>query len=333
MGYLGYLGQVLIMDHRWLADLFSRLAALEHAGIAPEQAFSSLALNAATRDKAALESASRWCARGVSVVKSVTRAGLIDPLDARVLEAAELSGRLETAYRELAARHTAADMRHRRLRGKLLLPGFILLLAAFVKPFPAWFIGELSFTGYVRASLGLLIAIFGGLWLLAVLIRQLRETGLGRAIGQWLLSWPLLGQLLIRRQRALYLEALARLYESGVPMVDALSTAGLTAPPGRLQQAFRQQQANVRAGATLEQAFAACPYMTKHARLLVRSAEFSGTLGDALKRIAMTERDELDSLENELATWLPRVAYLLVGGWMAAGLLAGGPLTTMPAGL
>ncbi|WPL17201.1 type IV pilin biogenesis protein [Thiorhodovibrio winogradskyi] len=322
-----------MMDHRWLADLFSRLAALEHAGIAPRQAFSSLAQGVPRHEQAALESAARWCGRGVSVAKSVARAGLVGPLDARVLDAAEVSGRLETAYRDLAARHTAADSRRRRLRGKLLLPGFILVLAALVKPFPAFFVGELSLGGYLRASLGLLVVIFGGLWLLMVLIRRLRETNLGLFIGQWLLSWPLLGQLLIRRQRTLYLEALAMLFDSGVPLVDALGTAALTVPPGRLQEAFRQLHAQVEAGATLEQAFGACSYIRLHSRLLVRSAEVSGTLGDGLGRIARTEREELESFENELATWLPRVAYLLVAAWMATGILGGGALTTMPADL
>ena len=322
-----------MMDHRWLANLFSRLAALEHAGIAPQQAFSSLAQGETARAKTALETAARWCGRGVSVAKSAARAGLVNQLDARVLEAAEISGRLETAYRDLAARHAAADSRRRRLRGKLLLPGFILMLAAFVKPFPAFFVGELSLGGYLRASLGLLISIFGGVWLLVVLIRRLRETNLGQSIGQWLLSWPLLGQLLIRRQRTLYLEALAMLFESGVPLVDALGTAALSVPPGRLQEAFRQLHAQVEGGATLEQAFAVCPCITQYSRLLVRSAEVSGTLGDALGRIARAEREELESFENELATWLPRIAYLLVAGWMAAGILAGGALTAMPAGL
>lgn len=322
-----------MIQHRWLADLYIRLAALEHAGVAPQQAFMNLAQDEPAREKAALERAARWCGRGVSLAKSVSQAGLVDALDTRVLEVAGISGRLETAYRELAARHAAADLRRRRRRGKLLLPGFILVLAAFVKPFPAFFVGELSLAGYVRASLGLLTAISGGLWLLGVLIGRLRETEVGRSLGQWLLSWPLLGQLLIRHQRTRYLEALAMLFSAGVPLVNALETAAFTVSPGRLQDAFRQLHAQIEAGATLEQGFVACPYFTKHSRLLVRSAEQSGTLSDALARIARTEREDLESFENTISSWIPRIAYLLVAGWMATGILSGGALTTMPADL
>ncbi|MBK5970590.1 MULTISPECIES: type II secretion system F family protein [Thiorhodovibrio] len=313
-------------DHRWQADLFARLAVLEQAGIAPQQAFLSLAQGAPEPEKTALERASRWCGSGIDVARSLSRAGLVDEIDARVLEAAVESGRLQAAYRELAARHQAADLRVRRIRGKLLLPGFVLFLAAFIKPFPALFSGKLDVLGYLGASLGLLLGIFGAIGLVVVLIRRRR----GRPIGRALLGLPVIGTLLIRRQRTRYLEALAMLFAAGVPLLSALETAAKAAQPGPLQQAYRQLHAQVNAGATLEQAFAGCPYITQYSRLLVRSAEQSGTLSDTLGRVALSERESLESLEDELASWLPRIAYILVAIWMAAGILAGGALTTMP---
>jgi type II secretory pathway component PulF len=316
-------------DHRWQADFFARLAALEQAGIPPARAFASLAADAPAREQAALERASRWCERGVDVALSLSRAGLVDDLDTRVLAAAVESGRLQAAYRDLAERHQAADLRVRRIRSKLLLPGFILVLAAFIKPFPAFFAGELDSLGYLRAVFTPLFGIVALLGLLAVLIRRARSRPMGRV----LLGLPVIGTLVTRRQRTRYLEALAMLFDSGVPLLSALATSASAVAPGPMQAAYRALQAQVEAGATLEQAFTACPYISLHTRLLVRSAEQSGTLSDTLNRVARTERESLESFENELATWLPRVAYILVAIWMAVGILAGGPLTTLPGDL
>ncbi|MBK1649609.1 type II secretion system F family protein [Rhabdochromatium marinum] len=317
-------------DHRWLADLFARLAALEQAGIAPQQAFTTVAQGAPAPVKAALERAARWCGGGVAVAKSATRAGLIDALDARVLEAATESGRLESAYQALAKRHAAADRWGRQVRSKLLLPGFILVVALFVQPLPALFTGDLDLLGYLRASLGVLALMAGGFWSLLVLIRRLRGTALGIAVGSWLLRLPGLDRVLIRRQRTLYLEALAMLFAAGVPLLSALEQAARTLPPGPVRTAYRHLHQQVEAGATLEQAFAVCGYISKYSTLLVRAAEVSGTLEETFERLARGERESLETLEDELASWLPRLVYLVLAGWMAFSIVAGGPLTSMP---
>lgn len=319
------------MDHRWLADLFSHLAALDQAGLAPQQAFASLARDAPPKRKPRLEMASRLCGRGLSVGKSALRAAVVDGLDGRVLEASGLAGRLQDGYRRLAQRHAAADLRARRIKSTLLLPAFILTLAAFVKPLPALITGALDPLGYLRASAGLLIAVLGGGWLAVQLVGRFAGTAAGQSVAGSLLGVPVLGQLLIRRQRARYLEALAMLVQSGVPVVDALDEAAKILPGGALRDAFGRVQRQVHDGATLERAFAASPYLTQRVRLLTRVAESAGTLDDTLSRIAEAERDDLESLENALATWLPRLAYLLFAGWIASGILAGGALTTLPA--
>lgn len=316
-----------------MTELFQQLATLERAGMPADEAFRALSADAPPRRKGVLEAAARLAARGVGPGEIGARTGLFDPLDAAVVEAAASGGKVEQAYRQLADRHGGADRRQRRLKSKLMLPLLVFVLAAFVRPFPDYFSGQIGAAGYLGAALGPLVLVLGGLLAAIKLWRLIRPSRAGDAIESSLLRLPVLGKLLLRRNRATYLDALSMLTEAGVPVLQALRSAAAVPPNRAARRAFEQLHAAVGGGATLHRAFADCPLIDERYRRLLQAGEVSGALDNTLARISALERAELSELEDALATWLPRIAYVLAAGWIASGMTAGAFMTRLPDGL
>ncbi|MCF7991809.1 MAG: type II secretion system F family protein [Thiohalocapsa sp.] len=316
-----------------MAELFQQLATLERAGLPPEQAFRTMSTDAPPRRKSALQAAARLAARGRGIGEIGARAGLFDPLDRAVVDAAASGGKVEQAYRQLAERHGGADRRRRRLKSKLLLPVLVFVLAAFVRPFPAYFAGEIDTLGYLLAALGPVASVLGALLVLIKAWSLIKTTDTGEAIESMLLRLPVLGKILLRRNRVVYLDALSMLIEAGVPALQALRTAAAVPPNRSARHAFERLHAAVERGEMLHRAFAECPLMDQRSWRLLQAGEVSGSLDATLVRISALERTELSELEDTVATWLPRIAYVLAAGWIAGGMTAGGFMTQLPAGL
>ncbi|MBK1723969.1 type II secretion system F family protein [Thiocystis violacea] len=308
------------MNHRGKADLYNQLAALEHAGVTPERAFRTLAQEAPPRDRKALEVAAALAGQGRSLCVIGARTGLLDRVDREILSAAAVGGRVEQAYRRLAEHHGKADLRQRRVRGRLLLPALVFIVAAFVRPFPAFFVGELALLGYLRASLGLILLVALAVVVAPRLWRLIRSSGLGRSLHWLVLQVPLLRRLETLRSRAIYLDALALLMASGVPALKALRVSADMVPNRQARAALNHVRAAVEAGKPLALAFEACPWMDARSTRLLAAGEVSGALDDMLARIAELTRADLEALEELLATWLPRIAYLLVAAWILSGI-------------
>ncbi len=317
------------------AALFSQLAALEQAGVPVDRAFAMLQLLPATQVRIA--AASAHLAKGRNLASAGQLSGLFNALETTLLQAAQSAGSPAYLYQRLA-KHYAQQAQHAKtLRSRLLLPAATLLVALLVQPLPRLVAGELSLLGYawgVLQPLGLIAALY--YWARGRLQRLQRPAAAthGRATDAWWLRVPLLGEAYARRNVRDYWETLGLLLEAGVPMFSAMPRALATLTNGQLRQDFYALQQRVLAGQSLALAlrpmsFSGQPLLSG----LVASGEASGTLAAALLSFAQRESTALASFQEQLATWLPRVAYLLVALWMAYSLLSGSGIGGMPAEL
>jgi type II secretory pathway component PulF len=315
------------------AALFSQLAALEQAGVPVDRAFSMLQLLPSTQTRINLAGA--HIAKGRDLASAGECSGLFTALEVSLLQAAQSAGSPANLYQRLA-KHYAQQAQHAKsLRSRLLLPAATLLLALLVQPLPRLVAGELSLLGYVWGvlqPLGLLAALYcwvRGRW------QRPPSLSAGRATDGWWLRVPLLGEAYARRNVRDYWETLGMLLEAGLPMFSAMPKALATLTNAQLRQDFFALQQRVLAGESLALAlrpmsFAGQPLLSG----LIVSGEASGTLAAALLSFAQRESAALASFQEQLAAWLPRLAYLLVALWMAYGLLSGGGIISeMPAEL
>lgn len=305
------------------AQLFNHLAAMEKAGVAAEQALLSLSLP--KRANAALQRLQAQISGGRDMASAGLRCGVFSPLESSLLHAAQAGGCLAAVYQRLAERYTHQAQQAAALQSRLLMPAAVLGLALFIQPLPALVGGQLGVGSYLWQCLWpllLLAALYQlGRWLFT---RDSQSATRAAALDRLLGYVPVFGTASIQRNLRDFFDSLGLLLEAGVPLLDALPKAGATLRSLALRRQFAQLGAAVRRGQSLAQALAALDFPGQPLLLgLVRTGEASGTLAASLLRYADLESQKLDSLTEQLATWIPRLLYAAVMLWMAYGLLTG----------
>lgn len=307
------------LSNRLRADLFAQLATLEKAGLPADRAWAVVALPGPAL--ARLELARKRLARGDTPATAGLRAGLFVPFEASLVRAALQAGSPESAYRRLAESNAMKADRQRAVRSGMVFPTVLLLAALLIQPLPQLASGTLTPLRYLAGVLvPLLLAGAAGLFL----VRALATAGVQRR----LLRLPLFGQALVRGNARDFFHSLALLLEAGIPMLEALPVAVSTMGSSVMRREFGTLHAQVRSGCTLAQALRTLP-RTGPAQVVewVHTGEESGTLPEMLERHARLESDALSLFWKQAADWLPRLAYGLVAGWIALGLLSGNGLT------
>ncbi len=314
----------LHLDQSARAQLFTHLGAMEQAGVPVERALASLSLP--TRANAALHSLRKQLAAGSDIASAGLRTGLLSPLDSSLIGAAQASGSLATVYRRLAERYAHKAQQAAALKSRLLMPMAVLILALFIQPLPALVGGQLSIFGYLWTCLWpllLLAALYGcG----RQLLRHRQQSAAGGAVLDRLLPrLPLFGATHARGNVRDFVESLGLMLEAGMSMLEALPKACATISNAQLRQQFARLQAGIQSGQSLTAAMTDLDFLGKALLLgLIRTGEASGTLPASLLRYADMQSQQLDSLREQWAIWLPRLFYAGVMLWMAYGLLSGG---------
>ncbi len=305
------------------AQVQSQLAALERAGLPVADAVGMLRLPGHLQDR--VTRVARELRHGRPLADAGADAGLFTPLEAAVLRAALLGGSPAIAHERLGKSAAARAKRMSQLRARLAMPLFVLAIALFVQPLPALIAGAISGSQYLWRSAGTLMLLAGCIATLAHLIRRYRgdSDGTGRiAIENALLRLPVIGELLARAQAQTFFENLALLLESGVAMFDALPAASATVSLRTLRARFDTLLPLMQGGATLAIAVGTLDCFGNNVvASMIATGEGSGTLPEMLARYAQGEGRQVAERQDLLATFVPRIIYVVVAAWMAQGLI------------
>ncbi|WP_339413404.1 type II secretion system F family protein [Pseudomonas sp. EA_35y_Pfl2_R5] len=313
-----------LLDLAARAQFFGHLAAMEKAGVPVERALLSVQVPA--RARTALANLQTQIAGGGDMASAGLRSGLFTQLDSTLLHAAQVSGCLAAVYQRLAERYSHRAQQAAAVKSRLLMPAAVLVLALFIQPLPALVGGQLSIAGYLWGALWPLL-VLGALYVLGRGLYRRREHAPAGAVSPFdslLASMPILGSALLRRNLRDFFDSLGLMLEAGMPMLEALPKACAVISHAPLRKRFSNVQMAIQRGQGLAQALASVDFPGQGLALgLIRSAEASGTLPASLLNYAGVETQKLDSLAEQLATWLPRLLYAGVMLWMAYGLLTG----------
>lgn len=317
------------------AALFSQLAALEQAGVPVDRAFAMLQLLPASQVRIA--ATSQQIGKGRDLASAGLHSGLFTALDASLLQAAQSAGSPVRVYQRLASHYVQQAQQAKSLRSRLMLPAATLLLALLVQPLPSLLSGTLSLAGYIWGVLWPVLLIGGMFYWLRQRWQRSATPASGHVsrLDVWLLRLPWLGAVHARRNVRDYVQTLGWLLEAGMPMFSTLPKALATLSNSLLREEFLSLQLRVLGGESLAVAIGTLNFPGQPLlRGLITSGEASGTLAASLLSFAERETLALASWQEQLSTWLPRLAYLLVVLWMAYGLLIGGGIVSqMPAEL
>lgn len=315
----------MLLTSRQRSQLFSQLATMEHAGIAPAQAFAMIGRDLPSDVRQALAQTAAALAKGADLAKAGQSSGVLLPWEARLVRAAAKGGRLESLYKRLSEHYASRAQLFGRLKSRLVFPFLILTLATFVAPFPALFQGAIGLGGYLLRALGPPLLLYGGLRLLAFAYRQQLARETGATWAKLLLAIPVLGGLLARQQRRDGVFGLLLLLESGVPILEALPLAGKSVADPLLRARFAGAAAALAEGRS-----GVAETLNRYGVVddpdttaLFASGEMAGRLDEVIRHQIRRWDAQLELRWDALAEWLPRLFYVAVAIFMAWGIVGG----------
>lgn len=301
------------LDAQARSRLYAQLAQTQRAGLPLNAAIDLLRDASPASLRSRLDQMRQHVGAGENLTRAGERSGVFLEWEARLLSAAEITGSLAQSYSALSRRHADRARRVSQIRRGMALPAVILVLAVFVAPLPALYLGEISGTTYLLSTLGRLGLLLAGLYLLSHAWTRLGASGADNAVFRLLLRLPVIGGLVRRQQQRDFLHSLALLLAAGVPALDALAVAADSISHPTLRGEFGLAIDRVRAGSTVCEALTSSGALTDgDAAGLIRSGEYAGRLADMLEHHVRQLDEQLDLHYAMLAEWAPRIAYLLI---------------------
>ncbi len=256
-----------------------------------------------------------------------------------LVEAGELSGRLEQLLERLARHLEQTEALARQLRAALLYPAVVLAVAAavltliMVTVVPAFENTFASFGAQLPWATQWVIA--GSRWLLqwgpALLLALLalglaarqawaRSPQLVQRLDAAVLELPLWGAMLRQAAQVRWSRTLATLLGAGLPLAEALQAVRGASGYLAYAQATEQVRGEVLRGSSLHAALAPSPLFSPLLQQMCAVGEAAGTLEQLLEKAAEFQESELSERLEQL-TRLIEPATIVVMGLLVGGLV------------
>ncbi|HVP35850.1 MAG TPA: type II secretion system F family protein [Terriglobales bacterium] len=279
---------------------------------------------------------------GTTLAEALSRhKKVFDDLYVNMVDAGEIGGALDSILIRLAVYREKADALVRKVKGAMIYPAVILLVAigvttlmlTFIVPiFAKMFAGVgAELPGPTRFVLGLsnflksnIITGFIFLASLVVGLRFYMRTEGGKlTIDKLLLRLPLIGDLLRKSAIARFTRTLGTLISSGVSILDALEITAKTAGNKVIQNAIKKSVLSIAEGETITQPLKDTGVFPPMVCQMISVGEKTGGLDDMLNKIADFYEEEVDAAVSALTSIIEPVIIIFLG------VIVGGILISM----
>lgn len=284
------------------SQVFRSLASLHRAGVPWPQALAS----AAGTDMQ-LRGVQQALSDGAGLADAM--APVVEPLDLALLRAGEQTGGLEEALDRIAARHDADRVEEGKRRTALAYPVVMAHVAAVLLALPDLIAGR-GLAGLVWSAAAL-APVYLILWLTR---RRAVRPGSHSHPGTRQPRANLVMRNAIEEADSRALTALADCYEGGVPINETLELVAAAGGGGRVAWDVYRAMPRVKDGIPLSACWHAIA--PEHAEEL-RTAEEAGELGKTARHLAERLRFGVAMRRQKLASLLPLVVLLVIGGVIA----------------
>lgn len=288
-----------------------------------DRAMQSLSLPSAYTNQ--LDSMRAKQAKGMDAAAAGEASGVFTKLESRLIRAALNAGSPAATYHRLGNFYTDRAMQLATMRSRFIFPAFLLVGSLVLTPLPALVGGSVSLLGYLWQIVRPLLILFG----LYHLGRWFLSAGAGSASGSLYSKIPFYGPIYVRENFRDFFESLALMLDAGLPVLDALPAAADTVEDAPIRRDLLRLRSRIEKGGSLTDAFWALERLPDRRVIeFVQTGEASGTLPEMLKRHCTLETEEINAFYEQLATWVPKIAYGLVVLFVAYNLLRGGGVVT-----
>lgn len=267
---------------------------------------------------------------------------VFDELYVNLVAAGEMGGILDTILNRLAVYIEKRVKLKRQVRGALIYPSIILVVAiavlvvllTFVIPsFQSMFAdfgGESTLPGITRFVIRLSEAFVGNLvWIVlgtAALVGSVvasYRTPRGKEFWhRFLLTVPVLGPVMRKIAVARFTRTLGTLLASGVPILDAMAIVAKSAGNVVVEKAVGVTADRIREGRTMAEPLMETKVFPPMVVQMIGVGEQTGALDQMLNKIADFYEEEVDVAVAALTAMLEPVMLVVVGGMVGFMLIA-----------
>ena len=249
------------------------------------------------------------------------RPGFLPEFDLSLIEAGELSGRLDAVFHDLGEHYKDRATLAGRMLGALAYPFlilhvFILVMPPHLLPLLIWQ-GEVAM--FITQKLSVFIPLYGVIALGVFFSQSNRGRGTRLLMERLADMVPLLGKARRAFALARFSGALEALTGAGVPIIKAWDLAASASGSSRIQKAVARAVPLMNAGATPAEAIRNLDAFPDVFRNLYSTGEVTGQLDDSLARLRDYYQEQSTTRFRAFALWMPLVIYLLIliaGGFM-----------------
>lgn len=264
-----------------------------------------------------------------------------DALYVNLVHAGEVGGILDTILNRLAVYLEKADALARKVKGAMVYPSTVLVVAAavvvlmLVKIIPTFekmfadFGGELpgptqiviNVSHWMQEWIGILLV---GLAVGTVCFVQARRRlpKFRRAVDATLLKLPVFGSLLRKVAVARFSRTLGTMIASGVPILDGLDIVSRTAGNVIIEEALNDVKDAISEGKTIAEPLAESDVFPGMVVQMIAVGEETGAMEAMLSKIADFYDDEVDAAVEALTALLEPAMLVVLGGTVGSLLIA-----------
>jgi len=270
---------------------------------------------------------------GLSLADALRRQPKVfDNLYVNMVESGETGGALDVILARLANYLEKSVALARKVRGAMIYPAIISLVAAgaisvmllFVIPiFAKMYEGAGSkLPGMTQFVMGLskflrigFIPVVIGVTLLVTIIRRWYKTESGaKAMDPIFLKMPVMGDLIKKQAIARFSRTLSTLLSSGVPIIDALEITAKSAGNWVIEDAILKARISIKGGENIADPLAKTHVFPPMVTQMIAIGEASGGLDEMLAKVADFYDEEVDQAVENLTSALEPVIMVFLGG-------------------
>jgi len=263
-----------------------------------------------------------------------------DELYVNMVEAGEIGGALDTILVRLAQYREKADKLTRKVKGAMVYPLVVMIVAVgvtfamlrFIVPVFAKMFGGLGaeLPAPTRFILGIsnflkdqtLVILF--IIVIAIIgFKLFLRNPKGRLMfDSFKLKMPLLGSLVRKSAVSRFTRTLATLLSSGVSILDALNITAKTSGNMVLQNAINKSMVSIAEGETITQPLKDSGVFPPMVTQMISVGEKTGGMDDMLSKIADFYDEEVDAAVSALTSIIEPVVIVFLGGMIGAIMIA-----------
>ncbi|MCD6412830.1 MAG: type II secretion system F family protein [Elusimicrobia bacterium] len=254
-----------------------------------------------------------------------------DSLYINMARAGELGGILDVILQRLSAYLEAADQLKGKIKGAMVYPAVVVIIAFGVTLFlmvfviPAFKTTFSSFGKNLPLPTAILISvsdflkanflfIIGGIIVVVVGALKFYKSEYGRKkIDPMMLKLPVLGNLLIKGATARFTRTFGTLVKSGVPILQAMETVAKTAGNWAVEEAVLNARESIREGEKIAEPIAAAGIFPPMVNQMIKVGEETGNLDTMLEKIADFYDTEVDMAVKALTSMIEPLIIVFLG--------------------